>query len=365
MDNNNKKLITQEDLQDIMSPEWLSDSERIKSVSKAYKNIGIAKSFSIFYNTEVSQEIKSDKNINNAQSIQLGEIYGGLVKDFSGQRISFEVPGIKDELICKENFNSCKEAIQDYLLTNGNAMYFEIREKKNGKYYVSVLNAYYKLWVSQINKSIKHEDPITVHIDELTKGGYLCHTNINTLTQLTKKEYTHSVFIPGSHIVLNIEHDFNSWIGKDVEIIPQKFVEFKKVMNAGVLSTENSLVGSRKRLLQIKGQENLNNIYKRYLLSTSKNVKNYTPEEFEGTVTGIINSNNKCGVFVELDDLYITGLMPLTSSDLLNFPPGTHVKVYVKEFEIQEGKEPFIYNKYTNKIIKCNTRPVFEMTYKG
>ena len=81
---------------------------------------------------------------------------------------------------------------------------------------------------------------------------------------------------------------------------------------------------------------------------------------YEGTVTGIINSNKKTGIFVELNGLYITGLMPIDSSELLDFKPGDQIKVKVKEFEVQEGKEPFVLNK-SNKVTFANTRCVFEL----
>jgi molybdopterin-binding protein len=83
-------------------------------------------------------------------------------------------------------------------------------------------------------------------------------------------------------------------------------------------------------------------------------------EVFDGTVTGIINSATKTGIFVELNDKYITGLMPIDAMDLLDYKPGDQIKVSVKEFEIQEGKEPFVLNK-SNKVTFVNTRCVFEL----
>ena len=81
---------------------------------------------------------------------------------------------------------------------------------------------------------------------------------------------------------------------------------------------------------------------------------------YEGTVTGIINSNKKTGIFVELNGKYITGLMPIDVTDLLDYKPGDPVNVRINEFEIQEGRDPFVLNK-KNQIIKCNVRPVFEL----
>jgi ribosomal protein S1 len=356
-----QRLYTAKDADDIFNLPWKSDIERIKYTTKAYKDMSIAKAFATFYGVEVSQETENSRNVNTIQVPELGEIYQGIVKSFDGQKMLFEVPGIKEELLCKENFNSCFDAVSDFIASHGDHLLFEIREKKDGRYIVSVLNAYYKLWIANINKAIAHKESIDVHIDELTKGGYICHTVISTLQELTGKEYTHSVFIPGSCIVLNIEKDFKRWEGQDVEIIPQKIVEYKH-MSQGQMFMENSIIGSRKKVLQLYGQQNMSEIYNGWKLAHMGHGKNksYKPEAFEGTVTGIINSAGKHGVFVELDGKYITGLMPMAPDRLLDYPPGTHVRVQIKEFEIFDGKEPFIYNRYTNAVIKCNTRVVFE-----
>jgi hypothetical protein len=58
--------------------------------------------------------------------------------------------------------------------------------------------------------------------------------------------------------------------------------------------------------------------------------------------------------------MYITGLLPIDSSELLDYHPGDEIDVKVAEFEVQEGKEPFIVNK-KNQLVKCNVRPVFEL----
>lgn len=356
---NKERLLTAKDIEGDVFAGFKNDKERIKYMKKAYGNMPLAKSFAIFYGEEVSQETKQNKSINTVVTIELGQIYSGYVKSFDRNGIIFELPGVKEEIISKENFNDCAAEINQFLLSHGNKLLFEVREHKDNKYIVSVITAYYKYWTNTINKAIQHEQGINVHIDSLVKGGYLCHTDITPICQLTGKNYTHSVFIPGSHIVLNIERDFEKWIGKDVIIIPQKFVEFRRDFKTGLI--ENSLVGSRKKVLQIKGMNNIHDIYNRWLLAKSNDNVKYESETYDGTVTGIINSNNKTGIFIELDDKYITGLMPIDASDLLDFKPGDHVKVKILEFEIQEGKEPFAYNK-KGQLLKCFVRPVFELS---
>lgn len=356
---NKQRLLTYADINGENDfPYFKNDAERIKYMKKAYGNMSLAKSFAIFYGEEISQEVKQNKNINNVITIELGQIYSGYVKSFDKNGMLFELPGVKEEIISKENFNDCATEINAYLLAHGNKLMFEVREHKNNKYVVSVVNAYYKYWVNNINKAIQHEQGINVHIDSLVKGGYLCHTDITPICQLTGKNYTHSVFIPGSHIVLNIERDFEKWIGQDVVIVPQKFVEFRRDFKTGLI--ENSLVGSRKKVLQIIGMNNMHDIYNRWLLAKSNDNVKFESETYDGTVTGIINSNNKTGIFIELNDKYITGLMPIDAADLLDFKPGDSVKVKISEFEIQEGKEPFAYNK-KGQLLKSFTRPVFEL----
>ena len=353
-----ENLLTYADIyNDNEFPLFKNDKERLKYMRDAYKNMSLIKSMSIYYGLELSPEVKQNRSINQIVNINVGQIVVGTVKEMTKQHIAFDVPGVKEEIICKENFSSCEDNVQNYLLNHNNKLPFEVCEKKGNTYYVSVIKALYEQWVDIINKAIQKEDGIEVHIDSLVQGGYICHTAITPLNNLTGKNYTHSVFIPGSHIVLNIEHDFEKWIGKDVTIVPQKFVEFRKNFVTG--EVENSLVGSRKRVLQIIGMNNLHEIYQRFLLGQNENVT-YVPDKFTGVVTGIINSQKKTGVFVEIQDKYITGMLPVDAADLLDYKPGDTVNVKINTFEVSEGKDAFITNKRGN-IVKCNTRVVFEL----
>lgn len=359
-----EKLITFKDIEGDVFSGFKSDKERIKYMSQAYKNMSIAKAFASFYDMELPQNLKNSTVINNVVNIELGQVYVGNVESFTKTAMTFTIPGVKTELYSNENFTTCFDSINAYLATHNNMLAFEIREKKDNRYYVSVIQGYYKIWADRILKSIEKQQSIEVHIDSLVRGGYMCHCDIDELNELTGRHYTHSVFIPGSHIVLNIEHDFEKWIGQNVNIIPQKFVDFQTVGYGPNKLTEKSLVGSRKLVLQIIGNGNLYDIYKNAelrnkLKESGKNV-NVENIVYDGTVTGIINSSKNTGAFIELDGKYITGLMPVDSTDIFNYKPGNHIKVTIDKFEVQEGKEPFIINKKGN-VVKCNTRPVFAL----
>lgn len=360
---NTGKLITAADFDEVFGG-FKNDRERLKYMrNSAYNEMNLAKSFATFYGVEVSAETKANKSLNTIVNIEVGKVYSGSVKTFDKNGLTFEIPGVKEELVAKDNLWSCVDEVNAYLATHNNKLLFEVREKKDNRYIVSVIQGYYRAWTNKINKAIENRNGINVHIDELVRGGYVCHTEIKELTELTGKKYTHSVFIPGSQIVLNIERDFERWIGQDVVVVPQKFMDFRTIGYGKDALVERSLVSSRKSVLQIMGMKNMYDIYneamtKKKLAEMSDNVS-VEPVVFNGTVTGIINSNKNTGIFIELDDKYITGLMPIDNSDLVNYRPGDPIRVTIAEFEVQEGKEPFTLNKRGNAIIKCNVRPVF------
>ena len=351
----NENLITAKDGDEVF-PMFKSDKERIAYMSRAYGKMSIAKAMSVFYGEPISNEIKSNRDINTVVSLELGEIYSGTVKEFNERYMSFDIPGVKEDVISKEPLWQSYQSIQNFLLSHDNKLLFEVRQKENGKFIVSVINAYYRKWNERITKAANGDEGIEVHIDELVPGGYICHTEILPLVQLTGQNYTASVFIPGSHIVLNIERDFEKWIGQDVMIIPQKFIDYRVDRWNGTV--EKSLVGSRKRVLQIIGMRNMHDIWNLHKLGDSDNVSFQKPS-YEGVVTGIINSNKKTGVFVELEDKCITGLLPMDASELLDYKIGDPITVRFAEFEVQEGKEPFEFRK--GKVIKSNVRPIFEV----
>lgn len=352
--NQGRGLVTAQMLEDSFSNPFKNDRERLKYMKQNYGHLSITEAFGAFYGKDLPKELKKNKKINNPVNITLGEVYKGNVLSLNKTDIRFEVPGCKDEIICKEDFSDCQDAIRNYLLNHNNELLFYTREKTDGKWYVSIYEAYYKAWQKIIEKAMEQKNSIMVHIDSLVKGGYMCHTNIWTISELTGKLYTSAVFIPGSNIVLNIENDFTKWLDQDVEVIPQKFTKFRSFGKPA----ENSLMASRKMVLKIHGMKNMYDIYQKAKLVDNPYIK-YTPETFVGKVTGIINSNKKTGVFLEIEDKYITGLMPVDSSRLLNYKPGDYVTVVIKEFECIEGQDPFVIDR-NNILRKCNVRPVFE-----
>ena len=90
---------------------------------------------------------------------------------------------------------------------------------------------------------------------------------------------------------------------------------------------------------------------------------------FVGTVTGVINSSKKCGVFVELPLFNITGMINMEPERLVEFKAGDEVSVRITDFEQMLEYDPSTGNmvhqepyKIENGCLKsCILKPVLEL----
>ena len=348
----NKQLNSEQEF-----PYFSNEHDRLKYMKENYGNMSLDKAFSVYYNeTLTSDQKKMFKYVANVVTLEVGKIVQATVTKMDKNGIEFEIPGVKEEIISKENLMDIEDALSVYLLRHNNKLSIEVRDFKHGSWRVSVLNAYYRIWKDAVNNAIKNEEGLQVHINELTRGGYICETPIWTLQELTGKEYMSTVFIPGSQIVLNVEKDFEQWIGQDVVVVPQNFGKFKRATGAPI---EDSIIASRKRCLQKIGISNLYDLYQKYLLVQKFKKDDEPAMRFNAKVTGIINSNNKTGIFCEIEDKFIVGMIPCTEDELLNYVPGEQITVEIDKFEVGEDKEPFLIK--NNKIQKCYTKPIFKV----
>lgn len=336
-------------------PAFSSERDRLRYMSEHYGKFDIVKAFSLYYNKNVNVSKETAENMFNVTTMELGKTVLATVKSWNKDGMEFEIPGVKEEIVTSERFDKSNLHFQQYLNQHNNQLSVEVREFKRGRWIVSVMNAYHKLWRKSIEHAIKREDGMQVHINSITRGGFLCTSPIWTLNELTGENYTVCCFIPGSQITLGIETDFDKWIGQDVVVVPQKFGTFRAKVGAPM---EDSIICSRKRCLQKVGIQNL------YTLYTTYNLKNKVspdsePQVFNAHVSGVINSNSRQGVFVEIDDKYITGMLPVPSDELLDYTPGMQLKVKIKSFDMPEGMDAFLVK--NDRIIKCFVKPVFEL----
>jgi hypothetical protein len=91
---------------------------------------------------------------------------------------------------------------------------------------------------------------------------------------------------------------------------------------------------------------------------------------YDGVVTGVIHSSKKCGVFVELPSVNITGLVDTPQEVLGEFHPGDSVKVKITSFDELKKYDPMAdqvkhvipYRIEDGVIMECHLKPVLEFS---
>jgi ribosomal protein S1 len=168
--------------------------------------------------------------------------------------------------------------------------------KMNGSYSGSIIEYYIQSLRVELFEQIKKEsNAYLVKIISINKGGYIAE-----LSGI-------KCFMPGSLAAANKITDFESYIGKEMHVMIEGYVEAKDIF---IVSYKKYL----NRIMDSKIQE----------LDLTKKYKGY--------VTG----KSDFGVFVEWDDIY-TGLIHKTEfaegNSLAALSPGIEIEFYVKEIK--------------------------------
>jgi ribosomal protein S1 len=97
--------------------------------------------------------------------------------------------------------------------------------------------------------------------------------------------------------------------------------------------------------------------------------KKMAETSYVGKVTGIINSSKKCGVFVEIPSLMITGMITMKPEDIVRYKPQDEVNVKIVGFDEEkfynpitkqmQHVDPYVVEDGTLK--KCNIKPVLTL----
>ena len=96
--------------------------------------------------------------------------------------------------------------------------------------------------------------------------------------------------------------------------------------------------------------------------------KRFEKTELSGKVTGVINSSKKCGVFVEIPELEITGFVEEKPEELVNYKPHNVVKVKLVGFDeetyfdhtMQQMQHVVPYEIENGVLRKCNLKPILQ-----
>ncbi len=301
-------------------PEIISDKERIKHNTEKYANVSISEAFGCAYRDD-EPEVPMSLHWGDTIDVKIASISKGEVK--------FQGLTTKETIICKNNLAKYAKLRQFLPLDPIKARVINIDKKQAC---VDVLLPMLDQWIvgtmEDVDKQRNMANPqaVVVRDLQLTRGGYMGKINVPTIEEFVGEPYYVDAFIPGSQIVLNIENDFNRWVGKDVIAFVTGYSPKPN------MPTKMSVVCSPKAYLTFLGDMTLVDMFSHYC-SIDDEWKATSNIVYDGVVTGIINSTRKCGVFVEITSMNITGMAEVLPEELVNYKPGQELKVKIGGFD--------------------------------
>ena len=347
----------QQSSMEIEWPEFKTEKERIRAYSKRYANMSIS---------EAMCGIK-EETINIPQ-LPVTPVVNGIYKariTKHGDYVSVHGLSAKEQVICRNNLKRYTNMeMTDHEIDVKVVAIDKLRQTIT----IDVLQPLFENWVNSImeDKTIQYnvKAPKIVSVSNLRlgNGGFIGKAEIPAISEFIGEPYYVDAFIPGSQIVLNIESDFNRWNGATVDTFVAGYTTRPDSVN------QMSLICSRKALLNFSGNLTKIELYGDYC-TQGKKWKAFTKSSFVGTVTGVINSSKKCGVFVELPLFNITGMINMEPERLVEFKAGDEVSVRITDFEQMLEYDPSTGNmvhqepyKIENGCLKsCILKPVLEL----
>ena len=132
-----------------------------------------------------------------------------------------------------------------------------------------------------------------------------------------------------------------------------------------ISQVNRSIIASAKELIKFRGECKLIELFNSWC-EESDLWKAFSAYPIDGRITGVINSSKKCGVFVELPSLEMTGLIPVEPDQLVNYKSNTAIKVKITGFDEEkkynsitkqmEHVEPYVIE--DGKLVHCNIKPI-------
>lgn len=349
---------------DFEFPEFTSEKERIKTTSKRMAKLSISEAFAQTYNLDIHVAPELEEQINQvAADLRVGDLVEMVISHIGQHGVVFQSANYKQNITTNVNLKRYPNADQ---MCNKPILVKVVNVDAN-RVVVDPLAPMFDEWVSKITsnpdcqKVIGNPQVVQVKNLKLTNGGFVGRAVIPVLTQFLGEEYTVEAFIPGSQIVLNIEDNFEKWNGKTVNAFITNYIP--KPGSVGQMS----LICSVKEYLKFKGDQNIISLFSQWCES-DKPWAETAATKFAGNVTGIIQSAKKCGVFVEIPMLNITGFVATPPEMLGEYKPGKMVGVQFAGFEentyydasFKQTRHEQPYEIKDNVLTKCSVKPILK-----
>ena len=316
-------------------PKFKTDAERIRYMSKRYKDVSIVEAFESEYGFKSTVSLTNPVN-NTPQELHVGQIIPMKISSISKNGVVFDNVSFKQNITSGVNLYKY-EKFRHFLPTD--SINVKVNSVMKDRVTVDPLAPMLDEWLqgilqdTSIQKNVKLPQTIKVKNLKLTRGGFMGKAVIPNVSSFVGDEYTVDAFIPGSQIVLNIENDFERWNGKTVDAFVTNY------MNKPNDPSQMSLICSAKEYLKFLGDLNIISMFNHWCEENDQ-WKTISQQRYNGKVTGIINSSKKCGVFVEVPELSLTGMIPMKPEELVNYKPQDPLEVMVDRFDEDTYYDP-------------------------
>lgn len=361
------KIADSKNLKSTMDYEWpafKTDKERIKHFSKQYKDVSIVEAFEM--GSGVKSNVSKENPVNQTpQELHVGQVVPMNITSISKNGVVFNNVSFKQNVMSGVNLYKY-EKFRQFLPTF--PIDVKVTSVMKDRVMVDPLAPMMDSWLqsiledTDIQRNIKQPMIVQVKNLKLTRGGFMGKAVIPNISNFVGDEYTVDAFIPGSQIVLNIENDFEKWNGKTVDAFVTNYI------NKPNDPSQMSLICSVKEYLKFIGDLNIIECFNNWC-EENETWNKVSQTVWPGKVTGIINSSKKCGVFVEIPAINMTGMIPMKPEDLVNYKPQDSINVMLDKFEedtyfnatLQQMQHNDPY-KIENGILKeVNVKPIFKL----
>ncbi len=347
-------------------PDYKNEKDRIRKNTKKYESQSISTAFEEEYNIKLPHDRTFE---DTPTELHIGDVVNVRILDVSKRHVVFDTRNIKDSISSSVDLYKFKrfKAPFEYLDVRSQIIKAKVVDISHKTTKVDVITPLIESFVRDkvktpwIQKEIGNPHTVKVTNLKLTRGGFIGKVNIQTVSDFIGEPYYVEAFIPGSQIVLNITDNFEQFIGKDVDAFVVNYLQ-----KPG--STQMSLICSVKSYLRFMGESLMIDMFKNWC-DNNKEWGAISKYINRGVVTGVINSSKKCGIFVELPDLHITGMVSVPPTDLVKYKPGNEINVKIDGFEEEVFYNPVIQQtqhvepyKITNGCIeKCTLKPILSL----
>jgi ribosomal protein S1 len=293
--------------------------------------------------------------------INVGDVLNFNILSISKNHVEFDSGNYKAQITSNVNLNKYDRFKHNLPLDPVKVLVMSITKDKIVVDPIApIVNDYLDPILANKNVQKVIGNPMSVRVKDLqlTRGGFTGKAVLPTVSEFVGEDYTVDVFIPGSQIVLNITDNFEQFVGKEVDAF---IINYMTKPGSNTLS----LIASAKELIKFRGECKLIELFNSWC-EESDLWKAFSAYPIDGKITGVINSSKKCGVFVELPSLEMTGLIPVEPDQLVNYKTNTDIKVKITGFDEEkkynvitkqmEHVEPYVIE--DGKLVHCNIKPI-------